>query len=69
MANKYIYLNGGVLTELEATTTSAGAGDAGEIVALDSSGKLDSTLMPAGFGSDSKSMTANIRAALGSMVS
>ena len=68
MANKYIYLNGGVLTELEATTTSAGAGDAGEIVALDSSGKLDSTLMPAGFGSDSKSMTAGEALTAGDLV-
>jgi hypothetical protein len=33
-------------------TTSAGAADSGEIVALDSTGKLDPTLFPNGFGSD-----------------
>ena len=34
-------------------TTSAGAGSSGEIPALDSAGKLDSSMMPVGFGQDS----------------
>lgn len=47
MANKYIRLNNGQLAELEATVTSAGAGDAGEIVALDTNGRLTESVMSA----------------------
>lgn len=54
MANKYIELNAtsGELTQVEGTVTSAGAGDAGEIIALDSSGKIDISLLPTGIGPD-----------------
>lgn len=38
--------------------SSAGAGDEGKLVALDAGGKIDSTMMPAGLGADSKTMTA-----------
>lgn len=68
MANKYIYLNSGTLTELEAQVTSAGVADAGKIVALDASGKLDSTVLPAGTGSDSKTMTAGEALSAGDLV-
>lgn len=40
------------------TTTSAGAGSSGEIPALDASGRLDTSMMPVGFGQDSISATA-----------
>ena len=40
------------------TTTSAGAVSSGEIPALDASGKLDSSMMPVGFGQDSVTATA-----------
>jgi hypothetical protein len=60
MANKYIELNSsGELAQKEATVTSAGAGDAGEIVALDSNGKLDVTVMPTGIGPDVLSVVAS----------
>lgn len=36
----------------EALSTSAGAGDAGKIPALNGSGKLDDTLLPAGVGAE-----------------
>lgn len=36
----------------EALVTSAGAGDAGKIPALDSAGKLDPSLMPPGIGAE-----------------
>ncbi len=39
-------------------TTSAGAGSSGEIPALDSAGKLDTSMMPVGFGQDSVTATA-----------
>ena len=43
--NKYITNNAGVLTEVTAPTTSAGAGDSGKIVALNASGILDATIV------------------------
>jgi hypothetical protein len=54
MADKYIKNNSGQLAEVEATTTSSGAGSAGKIVALDSAGKLDNTMMPTGIGATTK---------------
>lgn len=54
MADKYIKNNAGQLAEVEATVTSAGAGNAGDIVALDSAGKLDTTLLPSGLGATTK---------------
>jgi hypothetical protein len=45
MADKYVYNNDGVLTEREAAASSAGAADSGEIVALNGSGKIDSTML------------------------
>ena len=68
MADKPVQLVSGVLTEVEAKIASAGAGDAGKIVALDASGKIDSTMMPSGVGSDSKSMTASEAISAGDIV-
>lgn len=48
----------GTQTEYSGVTTSAGVGSSGEIPALDSSGKLDSTMMPVGFGQDSVTASA-----------
>jgi hypothetical protein len=52
MANKYISQTAGVLTEVEASVVSVGAGDAGKIVALDTAGKIDSTMLPVTEGVD-----------------
>lgn len=38
--------------EVEATVASAGAGNAGDVVALDAGGKLDLSVMPTGIGAD-----------------
>lgn len=54
MAEKYLKNNGGQYAEVEATVTSAGAGDAGKIVGLDGSGKLSTTVMPSGIGAETK---------------
>ena len=43
--NKYFTNNAGTVTEVTAPTTSAGAGDSGKIVALNSSGILDSSIV------------------------
>lgn len=44
----------GRVEEAAAINASAGAGDANKIAKLDAAGKFDATLMPAGFGADSK---------------
>jgi hypothetical protein len=43
--NKYLTNNAGVITELVAPTTSAGAGDSGKLPALNASGILDATIV------------------------
>lgn len=52
MAQKPLQLVSGKITQVEATVVSAGAGDAGEVVALDSNGKLDVSVLPVGVGPD-----------------
>lgn len=60
MADKYLGIDGnGVTSEVEGTVASAGAANAGEIVALDANGKLDPTVLPAGIGDPSKSISAS----------
>lgn len=59
MAQKPIQLVGGKLTQVEATVVSAGAGDAGEIVALDATGKIDVSVLPTGVGPDVKMILAS----------
>lgn len=50
---KLINLNAnGTQVEYSGVLTSAGAGSTGEIPALDGTGRLDVTFMPAGFGQD-----------------
>ena len=46
MADKYMTLDSGKRKLQEATDTSAGAADAGEIVALNSSGLIDPSMLP-----------------------
>jgi len=60
MADKYLKVGStGNLEEVEATVQSAGAGNAGEIPALDADGKLDDTVMPAGIGAETQVMAAS----------
>lgn len=47
---KFLSLVNGLIKEAVATVTSAGAANAGNIVALDANGKLDATVMPSGIG-------------------
>jgi hypothetical protein len=68
MANKYIAMVAGLLTEVAALVTSAGAGDAGKIVALDSSGKLDTSVMPTGVGADTQAIATSESLAAGDLV-
>ena len=60
MADKYLKIGStGNLEEIEAAVTSAGEGNAGEIVALDAAGLLDDSVMPAGIGAEVQVMVAS----------
>ena len=66
--NKYISNNAGILTEVASIQSSAGAGDAGKIVSLDASGRLDQTMMPTGIAADTYSVLASENLAAGDLV-
>jgi len=68
MANKYISLVSGIKTMIEALVTSAGAGDAGKIPALDAGGRLDISLMPNGIGADTVVRPASENLSAGNLV-
>lgn len=68
MADKFLKLVNGVPTETEAKTTSAGAGDAGKIPALDSSGRFDTSMMPVGIGADTKAIVASENLSAGDFI-
>ena len=66
---KYLIVGGSTGVTQESTVdTSAGAGDSGKIPSLNSSGKLDSTFMPTGFGSDTLSLTAGEALSAGDLI-
>jgi hypothetical protein len=50
----FLTLIGNKITEFAGLVVSAGAGDAGKLVATDSSGRLDDSVMPVGIGADTK---------------
>lgn len=66
--DKYIIQSSGTLTEKQSPQTSAGAGDAGKLPALDASGRLDVTMMPTGIGADTATITASEALAAGDLV-
>lgn len=68
MADKYLYNNAGQVTEREATASSAGAGNAGDIIALDSNGLIDNSMMPVGVGADTLTIAASENLAAGDIV-
>lgn len=67
-AKKFLRLVAGVFTEIAATVTSSGSSNDGDLVALDSSGRLDNSVMPVGIGADTKSITASEALAAGDWV-
>jgi len=67
-AKKLLRLISGVVTEVFGVQTSAGAGNAGDIVALDDTGKIDATMMPVGIGADTKVIQASEALAAGDFV-
>lgn len=68
MAQKFLTQSGGVLQENLPTTTSAGAGDAGKIPGLDSTGRLDMSMMPTGLGAHTQVITASEALSAGAFV-
>ena len=68
MADKYMTLSTGRKTLVEATVSSAGVGNAGDIVALDTDGKLNSSVMPVGIGADTLSVIATEALTAGNFV-
>ena len=65
---KYLNLVSGKVKEATPITTSAGAGYASKIPQTDGSGRLDSSLMPVGFGSETKTITASEALSAGDLV-
>lgn len=59
MADKYQTLQGGKGKLIEATVASTGVAEAGDVVALDASGKLDASVLPVGVGPDVKIVEAS----------
>lgn len=66
--DKFLYNNAGTITEKVSNQTSAGAADAGKIVALDSTGRIDNSMMPTGIGADTATITASEALAAGDLV-
>jgi hypothetical protein len=65
---KYLALINGRIKEVLGLSSSAGAADAGKIPELDGSGRLDSSMMPVGFGSETKVIQASENLAAGDFV-
>jgi hypothetical protein len=66
---KPVQVVSGRLQEVAALDSSAGAGDAGKIVALDSTGRIAATMMPVGISADTASITASENLSAGDFVS
>lgn len=66
--NKYLGIVNNRMSEVVSTQTSAGAGDANKIVALNSAGYIDITLLPTGVGPDVKTMIASEALSAGNLV-
>ena len=67
-AKKLLRLIGGVITEVFGVQSSAGAANAGDLVALDDTGRLDNSMMPVGIGADTATITASETLAAGDWV-
>jgi len=70
MADKFLQLDltTGKTKAVEATVVSTGATEAGDLVALDNTGKLDASVMPVGIGADTKAIIASEDLAAGDFV-
>ena len=67
-AHKFLKNNAGVITEEAAVDTSAGAGDAGKLIALDADGKVAANMMPSGVDIEVVSVTTSENLTAGDFV-
>ena len=67
-AKTFIRLINGILTRVSGVVVSTGSSNDGDIPALDSTGRLDMSLMPVGIGADTASITASEALAAGDYV-
>lgn len=67
-AKRYIAMVAGRLKQMAAVVTSAGAGNDGDLVALDPSGKLDASVLPVGLGQNTISAVTSEAIAAGNLV-
>lgn len=67
-AKSFLRLIAGRITEIAGLVTSAGAADDGKIPALDSTGRLDISMMPVGVAAETKSMPCSENLADGDFV-
>lgn len=67
-AKRFLGLVAGRIKQIAAVVTSAGASNDGDLVALDASGKLDASVLPAGVGQNTVSATASEALAAGDLV-
>ena len=67
-AKKFLRFVNGVFTEIFGVQSSAGAGNAGDIVALDDNGRIDNSMMPVGIGADTKQIVTSEALAAGDFV-
>ena len=70
MANdgRFLNLTSGQVSQESAINVSAGVGDAAKIAKLDSAGKFDITMMPAGVGSEARSIISSENLTAGNAV-
>ena len=66
--NKFLTINNGTKTLDTGINTSAGAGDANKLISTNSSGKVDTTLLPAGIGVSTVTATASEAISAGDFV-
>lgn len=67
-AKKFLRLVNGILTEVFGVQSSAGAANAGDLVALDDTGRIHNSMMPVGIGTDTATITASETLAAGDWV-
>lgn len=67
-AKKFLRYVNNIITEVFGVQTSAGAANAGDIVALDDTGRIDNSMMPVGIGADTAVIDASEGLAAGDWV-
>ena len=67
-AKTFLRVVAGVMTQVFGVQTSAGAANAGDIPALDDTGRIHNSMMPVGIGADTKELPASEALAAGDKI-